>query len=290
MSATTPRPAPSHADVSTYRRPAWVPADSGIDELDAMHAEHEADVAAAEAARQRVNDLAAGHREHEGRVRESAIARARGEDVAVVKPLPEAARQQELTLARVDADAAVALLDERNARRRAVIAQRADAWVATFEARIASGEEQIGALLEQVEAIRRKQRANVIGIEWVLRSDDDRDPIGYAALLDAQLGAARVQSMAALGPHEARDALDRPLRRATGRLSDSERMTAAMHSAMPPPDDAERPGPTADPAARAAVHDPGLSDRVASALADLDEDEPDEPHDDEAVDDGDDAA
>ena len=164
MSATAPRPASSgtHAQNAVFRQRGWLPEHSGIPDLDALRAEHERDVAAWERAQAAVNRRASEHRANEQAVADSARRRAAGEDGPTVKPLPEAARQTELALARAEADAARDVLDRRNDERCAVIEEHRDEWEQTWKGVLGTDQAAIDELQAQIAALRERQRLSAV--------------------------------------------------------------------------------------------------------------------------------
>lgn len=224
MSATAPRPASlgTHAQVAVFRQRGWLPEHSGIAELDALRDTHVTDVAAWERAQAAVNDRASEHHANERAVAESARRRAEGEDVAVVKPLPEAARQQELALARAEADAARDVLDARNDERSVVIEQHRGEWEQTWKAALGSDQAAIDELQAQIAALRERQRLAAVFVDWLARATDSTEPAAFATVADRLSEAQRAAIALAHGDEQVDELLDEPVRRLTGRFSAQE--------------------------------------------------------------------
>ena len=225
-----PRPASlgTHAQTAVFRQIGWLPEHSGIPELDAMHDAHEADIAAWEAKQAAVSERASEHRANERAVADSARRRAEGEDVAVVKPLPEGARQQELALARAEADAARDVLDRRNDERRSVIEERRGEWEQTWKGALGSDQAAIDELLAQIAALRERQRLAAVFVDWLARATDSAEPARFATVVDRLSPEHRKWLVIAEGEAGADDKLDEPVRRLTGRLSSREALQQRM--------------------------------------------------------------
>jgi hypothetical protein len=224
MSATAPGPASlgSHAQVAVFRRAGWLPEHSGIADLDALRAAHEADVAAWERAKAAVSERSSEHQANERAVADSARRRAEGEDVAVVKPLPEAARQTELALVKAEADAARDVLDQRNEERCAVIDGHRGEWEQTWKGALGTDQAAIDELQAQIDALRERQRLTAVYLDWLAQATDSREPTQWATVVDRLSEAQRQAIAIAHGPEQVDEFLDEPVRRRLGRFSPQE--------------------------------------------------------------------
>jgi hypothetical protein len=213
MSTTLPRPAASysHAHHAVFFRGGWLPPtdDAG---LEAARSRHEELAQALASAVERQRALPLEHQRHERSRREAMAAQARGETVQVPKPLPGQAADQELedAAARVDAcrqvlaehaQSTLALIETRRERLRAAFVARAD------EARVQA---------EQLEAQARELRAEEAR-RWVL-------PRWLDATIPGDPTPPRFDDLAARDPA----LLDEDARRATGRLTESDRLLRSM--------------------------------------------------------------
>ena len=235
--ASRPASLGTHAQVAVFRQRGWLPEHSGIADLDALRTAHEADVAAWERARTAVNERASEHRANEQAVAESARRRAEGEDVAVVKPLPEGARQQELALARAEADAARDVLDRRNTERFAVIDEHRSDWEAAWTSALGSDQAVIDDLQAQIAALRERQRLTAVYLDWLADATDSREPTRWATVVDRLSEGQRQAIALAHGPEQVDEVLDRPVRRLTGRQSPQEVLLRQAGSHVYPGDD-----------------------------------------------------
>ena len=245
MSATAPRPAQrpaslgTHAQTSVFRQHGWLPEHSGIDDLDALREAHQRDVEGWEKAQAAVSHRAAEHHANERAVQESARRRAEGEDVPVVKPLPEAARQQELALAKAEADAARDVLDRRNLDRFAVIDEHRSEWEQIWKGALGSDQAQIDELQAQIAALRERQRLTAVYLDWLADATDSREPTRWATVVDRLSDGQRAAIALAHGPEQVDEMLDAPVRRLTGRQSPQEKLLrrAGSHTYVGDDDD-----------------------------------------------------
>jgi hypothetical protein len=237
IAAARPASLGSHAQAAVFRQRGWLPEHSGIADLDRLRAEHERDVEAWERAQAAVNERASEHRANEQAVADSARRRAEGEDVPTVKPLPEGARQQELALARAEADAARDVLDRRNDERCALIDEHRHDWEQAWKGALHSDQAQIDELQAQIAALRERQRLSAVYLDWLAQATDSTEPARWATVVDRLSDAQRAAIALAHGDEQVDEFLDEPVRRLTGRFSPQEALLRRAGSSVYADDD-----------------------------------------------------
>ena len=137
----------------------------------------------------------------------------------MIRPLPEAARQTELALARAEADAARDLLDARNEERFAVIEQRRSDWEQAWKGALGSDQAAIDELQAQIDALKERQRLSAVYLDWLADATDSREPTRWATVVDRLSEGQRAAIALARGDEQVDELLDEPVRSLTGRLS-----------------------------------------------------------------------